>query len=70
MRTARHKRACILGRIRAAQRSPEPEGAGHPAPPPDPPLQLPAEGTGGASAAAAPFGEAGVSAGGSGLEDV
>ncbi len=34
------------------------------------PIQPPGEGTGGASTAAAPFGEAGVSGGGTGLEDV
>lgn len=45
-------------------------GAGRPAPPLDPPIQPLVEGTGGASGAAAPFGEAGVSVGGSGLAGV
>ena len=45
---------------------PEPHGAGRPAPRPSGSVQPPAEGTGGASGAAAPFGEEGVSAGGSG----
>ena len=67
MRTERYKRTSILGRIRAAHWPPEPNGAGRPAPRPSGSVQPPAEGTGGASGAAAPFGEEGVSAGGSGL---
>jgi hypothetical protein len=46
---------------------PEPEGAGRPAPRPSGSVQPPGEGTGGASGAAAPFGEEGVSEGDSGL---
>lgn len=70
MRTERYKRASILGRIRAARLTPAPEGAGRPAPPPDPSIQPLGEGTGCVSGTAAPFGETGVSEGGSGLAGV
>ena len=62
--------ASILGRIRATHLAPKPIGAGRPAPRPSGSVQRPGEGTGGASGAAAPLGEAGVSGGGTGLEDV
>ena len=70
MRTERYKRTSILGRIAQPKGPPEPNGAGRPAPRPSPTLQPPGVGTGGASGAAAPFGEAGVSVGGSGLAGV
>ena len=66
MRTECNKRAYDLGRVRAAHRIPALWGAGRPAPP----IQPLGEGTGGASGAAAPFGETGVSVGGSGLAGV
>ena len=70
MRTERYKSASVLGRIRAAHWGPEPTGAGRPAPRPNLTIQPPGEGSGGASEAAAPFREAGVSGGGSGLAGV
>ena len=70
MRTERYKRTVFWDASAQPTVSPRPAGAGHPAPPPNPTIQPLGEGTGGASGATEPLGEAGVSAGGSGLAGV
>lgn len=70
MRTENNKGTSILGRIRGRPPHTRVRGCGAAGPASGPSDQPPGEGTGGASGAAAPFGEAGVSAGGSGLAGV
>lgn len=70
MRTERNKRACNLGALPRSQPDCRAMRCGASGPASEPPIQPLVEGTGGASGAAAPFDEAGVSLGGSGLAGV